>query len=56
VLYTIEGFTSKEVAQIVDRTPDQVKELIAATREQVVKKLPPSNVLKQRLIRRSSVA
>lgn len=56
VLYTIEGFTSNEVAQIVDRTPDQVKELIAATREQVVKKLPPSNVLKQRLIRRSSVA
>jgi RNA polymerase sigma factor (sigma-70 family) len=56
VLYTIEGFTSNEVAQIVDRTPEQVKELIAATREQVVRKLPPSNVLKQRLIQRSSVA
>jgi RNA polymerase sigma factor (sigma-70 family) len=56
VLFTIEGFTSNEVAQIMDRGPEQVKELITAAREQVVKKLPPSNALKQRLINRSNVA
>jgi RNA polymerase sigma factor (sigma-70 family) len=56
VLYTIEGFTTTEVAQIMDRDPDQVKELIAAARQEVVKKLPPSNALKQRLIQRSNVA
>lgn len=56
VLYTIEGFTPSEVAQIMDRDNDQVKEFIAAVRDQMVKKLPPSNALKQRLIERSKVA
>jgi DNA-directed RNA polymerase specialized sigma24 family protein/ribosome-associated translation inhibitor RaiA len=56
VLFTIEGFTVDEVSRVMERSADEVKQLIRSAREQVIKKLPPSNALKKRLIERSSVA
>jgi len=56
VLYTVEGFTLDETSQVIGREVDSVKKLISGAREQVMKKLPPSNALKQRLIEHSNVA
>jgi RNA polymerase sigma factor (sigma-70 family) len=56
VLFTVEGFSIDETAQVIGRDVDAVKELINGAREQVTRKLPPSNVLKQRLIAHSDVA
>jgi len=56
VLYTVEGFTVEEAAQVMGRDAGALKELISAAREQVMHKLPPSNALKQRLIEYSQVA
>lgn len=55
VLRTIEGFSVEEVAQVVGQEPQQVLKLLTEARDQVVKKLPPSNALKSKLIQ-SSVA
>jgi DNA-directed RNA polymerase specialized sigma24 family protein len=56
VLFTIEGFTVDEISRVIERSFGDVKQLIRSGREQVIKKLPPSNALKQRLIERSNVA
>jgi RNA polymerase sigma factor (sigma-70 family) len=56
VLYTVEGFSIDETAQVIGRGADSVKDLITGAREQVMKKLPPTNALKKRLIEYSSVA
>ena len=56
VLYTVEGFSLDETAQVIGRNADSVKQLIHGAREQVMRKLPPSNALKQRLIEHSNVA
>ena len=56
VLFTIEGFTMEEVSRVMQRDVAEVKQLIGTAREQVIKKLPPTNALKQRLIEHSSVA
>lgn len=56
VLYTVEGFSLDETAQVIGRNTDSVKQLISGARDQVMRKLPPSNALKQRLIEHSNVA
>jgi DNA-directed RNA polymerase specialized sigma24 family protein len=56
VLFTIEGFTVDEISRVMERNVAEVKQFISSARDQVIKKLPPSNALKQRLIERSSVA
>ena len=56
VLYTIEGFTLPEIARVMERQDEQVKRLIQSAREQVIKRLPPSNALKRRLLEHSDVA
>jgi RNA polymerase sigma factor (sigma-70 family) len=56
VLYTVEGFSIDEAAQVIGRETDSVKKLIIGAREQVMKKLPPTNALKKRLIEHSNVA
>ena len=56
VLYTVEGFSLDETAQVIGRNVGSVKQLINGAREQVMRKLPPSNALKQRLIEHSNVA
>lgn len=56
VLYTIEGFTLLEIARVMERNYEHVKQLIQSAREQVIKRLPPSNALKQRLLEHSDVA
>jgi DNA-directed RNA polymerase specialized sigma24 family protein len=56
VLYTVEGFSLEEAAQVIGRELDAVKQLIHGAREHVMKKLPPTNALKKRLIEHSNVA
>jgi RNA polymerase sigma factor (sigma-70 family) len=56
VLYTVEGFSLDEAAQVIGREVDSVKQLINGAREHVMKKLPPTNALKKRLIEHSNVA
>lgn len=56
VLFTVEGFSLDETAEVIGRNTDSVKQLISGAREQVMRKLPPSNALKQRLIEHSNVA
>ena len=56
VLLTIEGFTVDEIAQVTEKKPERVREAIAIARQHLARKLPPSNILKQRLLQRSSVA
>jgi hypothetical protein len=40
----------------MERPEEQVRRLIQSAREQVIKRLPPSNALKRRLIEHSDVA
>ncbi|MCU1287410.1 MAG: sigma-24, subfamily [Acidobacteriales bacterium] len=56
VLYAIEGFTVKEIAEITLNTTEQVRTNILAARDHLVKKLPPTNSLKQKLLQHSYVA
>ena len=56
VLLTIEGFSVDEIARVMERSAADIKNLVRSAREQVIKKLPPSNALKQRLIAHSDVA
>jgi RNA polymerase sigma factor (sigma-70 family) len=56
ILYAIEGFSATEIAQITDHEPSQVKAAIARAREHLIKKLPPTNALKQILLKRTQVA
>jgi RNA polymerase sigma factor (sigma-70 family) len=56
VLYTVEGFSIDETAQVIGRDATSIKELINGAREQVMRKLPPTNALKKGLIEHSNVA
>ena len=50
ILFAIEGFSLKEIAAIVDRTPEQVRHSIQAARESLRKNLPVENLLKKKLL------
>jgi RNA polymerase sigma factor (sigma-70 family) len=54
ILYAIEGFTVAEISHVTERSPERIKQAIAGARAVLMKKLPPSNVLKQKLIKLSS--
>jgi DNA-directed RNA polymerase specialized sigma24 family protein/ribosome-associated translation inhibitor RaiA len=56
VLFAIEGFTVPEIAEITERKESQIRADILAARDHLIKKLPPSNSLKRKLIQYSSVA
>jgi RNA polymerase sigma factor (sigma-70 family) len=51
VLYTIEGFTLKEIAEVTDRPVEKIRADIAEARDHVFKKLPPGNAIKKRMQR-----
>jgi RNA polymerase sigma factor (sigma-70 family) len=50
ILYAIEGFSVKEIATIVDRTPEQVRHSIQNAREALRHNLPVQNLLKDKLL------
>jgi RNA polymerase sigma factor (sigma-70 family) len=50
ILYAIEGFSLKEIATIVDRTPEQVRHSIHNAREALRRALPVENQLKDKLL------
>jgi RNA polymerase sigma factor (sigma-70 family) len=56
VLCAIEGFTVEEIAQVTDRSVEQVRQSIKGAREHLMKKLPDNNSLKKKLLQYSSVA
>jgi RNA polymerase sigma factor (sigma-70 family) len=56
VLFAIEGFTTSEIAEINGESVDQVKQNINSARNHLMKKLPSSNPLKEKLLQYSSVA
>ncbi len=56
VLFTMEGFTVDEIAQITDRKPDVVRASIAAAREHLRKSLPVNDRLKNAILEHSRTA
>lgn len=56
ILYTIEGFTTHEIAVIVDRKLEEVRASIAAARDQLRKTFPGSDPLKSRLLEKFRTA
>ncbi len=56
VLFAIEGFTVPEIAEIAERTQSEVRADILSARDFLMKKLPPSNALKRKLLQYSGVA
>lgn len=56
VLFTLEGFTVEEIARITDQPPDGIRKSIHHAREQIQRKLPAHNKLRQRLLNHFRVA
>jgi DNA-directed RNA polymerase specialized sigma24 family protein/ribosome-associated translation inhibitor RaiA len=56
VLFAIEGFSMNEISQITERDTKEIKLAIGRAREHLMKKLPSSNSLKQKLLKRTHVA
>ena len=56
VLFAIEGFSVDEISQVTDRRPEAVRNEISGARNQLMKKLPAGNLLKQKLMKASEVA
>src|SRR5207237_1078124 len=56
VLMVVEGFSIDEIAAVTDQKVEKVKGHVAAARDHLMKKLPPSNTLKEKLLRYSNVA
>jgi ribosome-associated translation inhibitor RaiA/DNA-directed RNA polymerase specialized sigma24 family protein len=56
ILFTMEGFTTNEIALISNRTPEQVRASIAAARDHLRKSFPSTNKLKDKLIEQTKSA
>jgi RNA polymerase sigma factor (sigma-70 family) len=56
ILYTIEGFTVDEIADIANRPPQQVRADIRAAREHLQKALPLRDPLKDKLVEYAKTA
>jgi RNA polymerase sigma factor (sigma-70 family) len=56
ILYTMEGFTTQEIAVITSRKPEDVRASIARARDHVRKAFPGSEPIKTRLIEHSKTA
>jgi RNA polymerase sigma factor (sigma-70 family) len=56
ILYAIEGFSLKEIATIVDRTSEQVRQSIQKAREALRRSLPVENPFKDKLLQKTGTA
>jgi RNA polymerase sigma factor (sigma-70 family) len=56
ILFTIEGFTVEEIADIANRPPQQVRADISAAREHLQKALPLRDPLKDKLVEYAKTA
>jgi len=56
ILFTMEGFTMKEIAVIANRTPEQVRASIANARDHLKKNFPSTNKLKDKLVEQTKSA
>jgi RNA polymerase sigma factor (sigma-70 family) len=56
ILYAIEGFSLKEIATIVDHTPEQVRQSIQNAREALRRNLPVENRFKDKLLQKTGTA
>jgi RNA polymerase sigma factor (sigma-70 family) len=56
ILFTMEGFTMKEIAVISNRTPEQVRASIASARDHLKKSFPSTNKLKDKLVEQTKSA
>jgi RNA polymerase sigma factor (sigma-70 family) len=54
ILFAIEGFSLKEIASIVDRSPEQVRQSIHNAREALRHSLPVENPLKDKLLQHTA--
>lgn len=54
MLFALEGFSVEEVAHVTDRTPDQVRASIEKGRNLLKQKLPAANILRDRLLARTT--
>ncbi len=56
ILFTMEGFTMKEISVITNRAPEQVRASIAAARDHLRKSFPSTNKLKDKLVEQTRSA
>jgi RNA polymerase sigma factor (sigma-70 family) len=56
ILFTMEGFTMKEIAVISNRTPEEVRASIASARDHLKKSFPAANKLKDKLVEQTKSA
>lgn len=56
ILFTMEGFTMREISVITDRKVEEVRASIAAARDHLRKNFPTQSRLKDRLIEQSKIA
>lgn len=54
ILFAIEGFSLKEIATIVDRAPEQVRQSVHNAREALRRGLPVENPLKDKLLQHTA--
>jgi DNA-directed RNA polymerase specialized sigma24 family protein len=54
ILFAIEGFSLKEIATIVDRSPEHVRQSIHSAREALRHGLPVENGLKDKLLQHTA--
>ena len=55
ILFAIEGFSLKEIATIVDRAPEQVRQSVHNAREALRRGLPVENPLKDKLLQHTAM-
>lgn len=56
ILYAVEGFTIDEIAATTDRQAEKVRASIHAARERLRQQLPPTNVMRDKLLQHSKTA
>ena len=56
ILFTIEGFTIRELSAITDRKEDDVRASIRSARELLKRGMPISDPLKSRIVERAKIA
>jgi RNA polymerase sigma factor (sigma-70 family) len=54
ILYAIEGFSLREIASIVDRSPEQVRQSVHNAREALKHGFPVQNSLKEKLLQHTA--
>ena len=56
VLFTLEGFTVEEIARLMDRQVEQIRQSVQHARTHIQQKLPSQNELRRSLLHHSRVA